>query len=183
MIMKERAPDGTLPPSPSFPRSPLNTTGHPPPLASEDGASPATAIGFRPNPSQAATTEDLFEEDVMWGNGEPASRDLAVVVREMTTNGAPESARSPPLSIPARKIRKSGAFRGGDSEESDEEEMVPPHIIIEKRFAGDGRKTASSVVTGNGRTLKGRDLRRVRNSVLMQTGFLEGRLLPSELSL
>ena len=55
-------------------------------------------------------------------------------------------------------------------EEWDDEEMVPPHVIVGRRIAG---KTAFSVCTGNGRTLKGRDLSQVRNSILRMTGFLE----------
>lgn len=63
----------------------------------------------------------------------------------------------------------------GDSDESQEdfdfeEEMVPPHVITSRRVAG---KMAFSVRTGNGRTLKGRDLSQVRNSILRLTGFLE----------
>lgn len=54
--------------------------------------------------------------------------------------------------------------------ESEEEcEMtIPPHEWI-------ARKTGSSfsVCEGAGRTLKGRDLSRVRNAVLTKTGFLE----------
>lgn len=50
-------------------------------------------------------------------------------------------------------------------------EMVPPHVIVGRRVAG--KMMAFSVCTGNGRTLKGRDLSQVRNSVLRLTGFLE----------
>lgn len=49
-------------------------------------------------------------------------------------------------------------------------EMVPPHVIVGRRIAG---KMAYSVCTGIGRTLKGRDLSEVRNSILRLTGFLE----------
>ena len=49
--------------------------------------------------------------------------------------------------------------------------MVPPHLIVGRRM--EGCQMAFSVCTGNGRTLKGRDLSRVRNSVLRLTGFLE----------
>ncbi|OWM73013.1 uncharacterized protein LOC116205742 [Punica granatum] len=52
----------------------------------------------------------------------------------------------------------------------DDEEMVPPHMIVGRRIAG---KIAFSVCTGIGRTLKGRDLSEVRNSILRLTGFLE----------
>ncbi|XP_021904704.1 uncharacterized protein LOC110819714 [Carica papaya] len=57
-----------------------------------------------------------------------------------------------------------------DVGEDDEEEMIPPHVIIERRVQ---RKMAFSVCSGNGRTLKGRDLSQVRNSILRLTGFLE----------
>lgn len=80
-------------------------------------------------------------------------------------------ANSVPVNIPDR----SRTFHRTDSddyleEESDDGEVVPPHVIIGRRIAG---KMAFSVCTGNGRTLKGRDLSQVRNSILRMTGFLE----------
>ncbi|GFP96796.1 hypothetical protein PHJA_001823700 [Phtheirospermum japonicum] len=53
----------------------------------------------------------------------------------------------------------------------DDGEMVPPHVIVGRRVAA--KTMAFSVCTGIGRTLKGRDLSEVRNSVLRMTGFLE----------
>ncbi|KAJ0971085.1 hypothetical protein J5N97_019044 [Dioscorea zingiberensis] len=53
-------------------------------------------------------------------------------------------------------------------EEEDEEEMVPPHVIVARSHA-----TTFSVFEGAGRTLKGRDLRKVRNAVFEKTGFLD----------
>ncbi|XP_047310008.1 uncharacterized protein LOC124913644 [Impatiens glandulifera] len=50
--------------------------------------------------------------------------------------------------------------------------VVPPHLIIRRRLVS-ARKMAFSVCTGNGRTLKGRDLSQVRNMILRMTGFLE----------
>ncbi|KAL4387590.1 hypothetical protein GQ457_09G003340 [Hibiscus cannabinus] len=71
-----------------------------------------------------------------------------------------------PVSIP--RHNRGGVFHcGGDSEE---DETVPPHVILGRRIAGE---MAFSVCTGNGRTLKGRDLSQVRNSILRMTGFLE----------
>nr|XP_043623018.1 uncharacterized protein LOC122594655 [Erigeron canadensis] len=55
-------------------------------------------------------------------------------------------------------------------EYEDEDEMVPPHVMIRRRLA---EKMAFSVCSGMGRTLKGRDLSEMRNSVLRMTGFLE----------
>ncbi|KAH1099076.1 hypothetical protein J1N35_015997 [Gossypium stocksii] len=58
----------------------------------------------------------------------------------------------------------------GEADELEGGELVPPHVILERRVAG---KMAFSVCSGNGRTLKGRDLCQVRNSVLRMTEFLE----------
>ncbi|KZV21598.1 hypothetical protein F511_23638 [Dorcoceras hygrometricum] len=53
----------------------------------------------------------------------------------------------------------------------DDGEIVPPHVITARRMAG--KMIAFSVCTGNGGTLKGRNIREVRNSILRMTGFLE----------
>ncbi|KAH6775757.1 hypothetical protein C2S52_013318 [Perilla frutescens var. hirtella] len=48
--------------------------------------------------------------------------------------------------------------------------MIPPHELIAKN-----RTSSFSVFEGVGRTLKGRDLSRVRYAVLTKTGFLESK--------
>ncbi|XP_071739765.1 protein S40-1-like [Rutidosis leptorrhynchoides] len=63
---------------------------------------------------------------------------------------------------------QSHSFDHDDRQE--DELIVPPHVILERRMA---RKVAFSLCSGNGRTLKGRDLRQVRDSILKMTGFLE----------
>ncbi|GJW16903.1 senescence regulator [Tanacetum coccineum] len=57
-----------------------------------------------------------------------------------------------------------------EHENEGDQEMVPPHLIIRRRLQD---KMAFSVCSGIGRTLKGRDLSEMRNSVLRMTGFLE----------
>ncbi|CAO2182903.1 unnamed protein product [Urochloa humidicola] len=53
--------------------------------------------------------------------------------------------------------------------------IVPPHVLVAARRCAEERRVASSsVCVGHGRTLKGRDLRAVRNAVLHMTGFLSG---------
>ncbi|MQL80712.1 hypothetical protein Taro_013162 [Colocasia esculenta] len=80
--------------------------------------------------------------------------------------------QSAPLDVPV----VSGRRRGGspvtepDSDDYDDDEMLPPHEIVARKGAP---ATTSSVLEGVGRTLKGRDLRRVRNAVWRQTGFLD----------
>lgn len=78
-------------------------------------------------------------------------------------------ANSLPVNIPG-SIFHRGDNNSFEDEEQEDEEMVPPHVITGRRVAG---KMAFSVCTGNGRTLKGRDLSKVRNSILRMTGFLE----------
>ncbi|EEF43873.1 uncharacterized protein LOC8284203 [Ricinus communis] len=56
-------------------------------------------------------------------------------------------------------------FDEGDSE------MVPPHEYLARVYARSRKMGNASVFEGVGRTLKGRDLRRVRDAVWNQTGF------------
>ncbi|XP_010685405.2 protein S40-7 [Beta vulgaris subsp. vulgaris] len=57
-------------------------------------------------------------------------------------------------------------------DDDDDGEMLPPHEIVAKKMA-DSPMLSSSVLEGVGRTLKGRDLRQVRNAVFRQTGFID----------
>ncbi|KAF5728588.1 hypothetical protein HS088_TW21G00736 [Tripterygium wilfordii] len=52
-----------------------------------------------------------------------------------------------------------------------ESEMVPPHEYLAREYARGWKPGGMSVFEGVGRTLKGRDLRRVRDAVWSQTGF------------
>ncbi|KAI3495404.1 hypothetical protein L1887_37742 [Cichorium endivia] len=72
-----------------------------------------------------------------------------------------------PESFALFQYMEPSLFEYGDE---DEEEMVPPHVIVRRRVTA---KMAFSVCSGIGRTLKGRDLSEMRNSVLRMTGFLE----------
>ncbi|XP_022977254.1 uncharacterized protein LOC111477622 [Cucurbita maxima] len=91
--------------------------------------------------------------------------------RNDANSNSKDSAASLPVKIPETVYR----YNSSDMEEVDEDwdiddDIVPPHVIIGRRVAG---KMAFSLCTGNGRTLKGRDLSQVRNSILRMTGFLE----------
>ncbi|KAI3830944.1 hypothetical protein MKX03_010242 [Papaver bracteatum] len=84
---------------------------------------------------------------------------------------------SVPISIPASmsvSSRRSSYAPDSDYEDSDtdeQEKIVPPHVMVARRI--NSENTAFSVCSGTGRTLKGRDLSKVRNSILRMTGFLE----------
>ncbi|KAK7412669.1 hypothetical protein VNO78_04205 [Psophocarpus tetragonolobus] len=69
--------------------------------------------------------------------------------------------------------RNDGASSNFDEEEEDEDDdMVPPHEWIARKLARN-QISSFSVCEGMGRTLKGRDLSKVRNAILTKTGFLE----------
>ncbi|KAM3251200.1 hypothetical protein BC332_20687 [Capsicum chinense] len=82
-------------------------------------------------------------------------------------------ADSMPMNIPYRSSRfnhmeKISSFFKDDDEDG---EMVPPHLIIRRRIAR--RMMVFSCCGGYERTLKGRVLNQVRNTILRMTGFLE----------
>ncbi|XP_048324533.1 protein S40-7 [Ziziphus jujuba] len=96
-------------------------------------------------------------------------------------NPAPSSSvkyhQSAPLNIPvlSQAIRRHRDFFVEEKDEEDgEAEMLPPHEIVARgSAAAQSPMLACSVLEGVGRTLKGRDLRQVRNAVWRQTGFLD----------
>lgn len=61
---------------------------------------------------------------------------------------------------------------GGCGEDYEDDDMVPPHEWLARKLAR-SQISSFSVCEGMGRTLKGRDLSKVRNAVLTKTGFLE----------
>ena len=82
-----------------------------------------------------------------------------------------ELSRSLPVNVPENMFRRRYVGNEEDEYSGGGGEIVPPHVIVGRRIQGG--EMAFSVCTGTGRTLKGRDLSRVRNSVLKLTGFLE----------
>lgn len=66
-------------------------------------------------------------------------------------------------------------FHHGDDKDGGEDDdgcMVPPHEWVARKLART-QISSFSMCEGVGRTLKGRDLSKVRNAVLSKTGFLE----------
>ncbi|XP_020156498.2 protein S40-1 [Aegilops tauschii subsp. strangulata] len=103
---------------------------------------------------------------------------MAVPARPGHGTATPTPRQSAPVRVPVwpgqaarpRDNAKRGAKKADESDEDEKggEEMVPPHVVAARRHA-----RSSSVLEGAGWTLKGRDLCRVRNAVLRQTGFLD----------
>ncbi|KAL2339190.1 hypothetical protein Fmac_013636 [Flemingia macrophylla] len=61
---------------------------------------------------------------------------------------------------------------GDHYHEIDDDDMIPPHEWISRKLAR-SQISSFSVCEGIGRTLKGRDLSKVRNAILTKTGFIE----------
>lgn len=89
-----------------------------------------------------------------------------------TTPRGHQMATSAPVNVPDwSKIYRVDSVESmhGDSDDNDDDsEMIPPHEYLAREYA---RSRRGSVFEGVGRTLKGRDLRRVRDAVWSQTGF------------
>ncbi|CAN1294437.1 hypothetical protein LINPERPRIM_LOCUS22456 [Linum perenne] len=82
--------------------------------------------------------------------------------------------QSAPVNVPvlskAMRRRDREIDEIDEDENEDDGEMLPPHEIVARSQTPD---VAFSVLEGVGRTLKGRDLRQVRNAVWRKTGFLD----------
>ncbi|KAL1207333.1 Protein S40-1 [Cardamine amara subsp. amara] len=121
--------------------------------------------------SSVLQLENKDENRVFGSNGERNK------TRSMKKTTEKVLSSSLPVNIPENMFRRYVGKEEDDysGEEKYSEggggEIVPPHIIVGRRIQGE--QMAFSVCSGSGRTLKGRDLSRVRNSVLRLTGFLE----------
>ncbi|GLT94737.1 hypothetical protein SLE2022_124640 [Rubroshorea leprosula] len=84
--------------------------------------------------------------------------------------------QSAPVNVPLLSMavarERNKKFLEVDNDDDRDEEMLPPHEMV-ARGSGMSPKTTFSVLEGAGRTLKGRDLRQVRNAVWRKTGFLD----------
>ncbi|GFZ17907.1 transcription initiation factor TFIID subunit [Actinidia rufa] len=138
------------------------------------------------------TSDSMFEldESDVWNSArsaspeflKPASNSRVSKKQAAAKRGgaadAGATAASLPVNIPDwSKIRKeeykdSRRCDGGDSDGDcdDEGDRIPPHEFLAKQLART-RIASFSVHEGIGRTLKGRDLSRVRNAIWEKTGF------------
>ncbi|KAL4290366.1 hypothetical protein GQ457_14G010980 [Hibiscus cannabinus] len=132
-----------------------------------------------------------FDEEVLWSyeNEDSAhSTPTPRKHREYSSTSSPAwrlRQSSAPVSIPDwSKIygkhhahKHKSPEKGSSSswvDDADEHEMVPlpPHEWLARKLAR-AQISSFSVCEGVGRTLKGRDLSKVRNAILTKTGFLE----------
>lgn len=111
----------------------------------------------------------------------PASAAWAIPANPRPKNRAPapQYHQSAPVKVPVRPPRKPAMDRWDELDDDDEPRhgdaaLLPPHEMVARASAGGAGPAAPfSMLEGAGRTLKGRDLRRVRDAVLRQTGWLD----------
>lgn len=155
---------------------------------------PAAAAFVSSPVSSAGAVGDDFEESDVWGSalsdgggddagfeygGKTKGGALHVsrgASRKPPGRGAAAAAASLPVNIPdwSQILREECIKRteGGNRWDAEDEEedgaVVPPHEYLWRKR---GAAASFSVHEGVGRTLKGRDLSRVRNAVWQKTGF------------
>ncbi|XP_004246659.2 protein S40-4 [Solanum lycopersicum] len=136
-----------------------------------------------PLPSSTNTLQFEFDEAEMWSNSEeinnfepklsiPSSR----LSKKMTKKGERKAinATSLPVNIPDWSKILGDDEKGNlgknimfdDDGDFDNENRIPPHEYLART-----RVASFSVHEGIGRTLKGRDLSRVRNAIWKKIGF------------
>lgn len=123
--------------------------------------------------------DELEERDILWPDHQFNHCTVDMSVVDTMQNSVQESRSirvSAPIAIPSREVCQRDILEM-DSDEHDEgssnnracKKMIPPHVIVARRFAD----RMFSVCFGNGRTLRGRDLITFRNSIFRMTGFIE----------
>lgn len=142
---------------PSITSSPTSTKlFHSPPISSSHSATMPFSRVFPSIPKPPLDREDSYNRNYS----------QTMPVRKFQ--------HSVPVNVPMmpKKAPRSGLADVEIDNDEGDDEMLPPHEIV-ARGSARSPKTTFSVLEGVGRTLKGRDLRRVRNAVFHQTGFLD----------
>ncbi|KAL8146304.1 protein S40-4 [Apium graveolens] len=135
------------------------------------------------SPIQSDSLYELDESDI-WNAGRPKSpefrrsaiRKKSAPKKTELIASAGATAKSLPVNVPdwsmilKQEYNRKNADVEDDFEEEDEDDRVPPHEYLARQFART-RVASFSVHEGIGRTLKGRDLSRVRNAIWEKTGF------------
>ncbi|KAJ4771452.1 hypothetical protein LUZ62_055709 [Rhynchospora pubera] len=127
--------------------------------------------------------EELLESEVMWpenmcadSSGSDTNFDGAYQNTRGSHCQANNSAPSSPIAIQSSPSSLGNYLYGEDKDNGwdDDEfgELVPPHVLVDRRR--NNGEMAFSLCSGQGRTLKGRELRQLRNTVWRLTGFMDG---------
>ncbi|CAN4117330.1 unnamed protein product [Withania somnifera] len=127
--------------------------------------------------TSSPATKNLFHSPPISSSPSSAMRAFPTIPkspldREHSYKPVRKFQNSAPVNVPMMQKKAVRTGELADVEIDDDDEMLPPHEIV-ARGSTRSPKTTFSVLEGAGRTLKGRDLRRVRNAVFRQTGFLD----------
>ncbi|XP_009781859.1 uncharacterized protein LOC107773386 [Nicotiana tabacum] len=148
--------------------------------------------GYNNNRNRGKTQKDGdFQEEDVWAYMKETDFSSSSSSRRVNKSSSSTKKSSTPVKINEKKSKRvskdgslvssDGAVYYGNNAESttevDEEDdygdgMVPPHEYIARRLARN-QVASFSMMEGVGRTLKGRDLSKLRNAILTKTGFLE----------
>ncbi|KAL3519471.1 hypothetical protein ACH5RR_017620 [Cinchona calisaya] len=86
-----------------------------------------------------------------------------------------QMATSAPVNVPdwskIYRVDSVESLHDSDDGADYDQEWIPPHEYLAREHARSRKMAANSVFEGVGRTLKGRDMSRVRDAVWSQTGF------------
>nr|GEV07242.1 hypothetical protein [Tanacetum cinerariifolium] len=137
---------------------------------------------FTGTTTTTTTTDFEFDESDVWSAATSPQTTLLTSKRISTKSSKKPSpvkggtASSLPVNVPDwskilkqdyRENRRGDCYDDGEFEEFDGGACrIPPHEFLAKQMA-----SSFSVHEGIGRTLKGRDLSRVRNAIWEKTGF------------
>ncbi|CAE6136203.1 unnamed protein product [Arabidopsis arenosa] len=149
-------------------------------------------------PSMRIEGEEEFQEEDVWSvlrEGETSGPEMKIPKSHFSSSSSSSSSpwnihrskevsgvkqSSAPMNVPdwskvygdSKSNRRSSHLHYHDADDDDDGCMVPPHEWVARKLART-QISSFSMCEGVGRTLKGRDLSKVRNAVLSKTGFLE----------
>ncbi|KAI9072703.1 hypothetical protein K1719_043622 [Acacia pycnantha] len=138
-----------------------------------------------PSPN-AQNSSHLFHKASVSSTSSSSSRSIPAIPKppqerlpSYASSSSVKYPQSAPVNVPVMspammmaRMRRRDFDEEVDDEGDEGEEMLPPHEAVARNYA-QSPLLASSVLEGAGRTLKGRDLRQVRNAIWRQTGFLD----------
>ncbi|KAL4284109.1 hypothetical protein GQ457_16G008210 [Hibiscus cannabinus] len=143
--------------------------------AIRDPSRPQSHFYQKPSISTSASSSSSVTSAASSARSIPKPPQERIPVVSSSSSSLGRFHQSAPVNVPmlAKPMRKKQDFDDYyDMELEEEGEMLPPHEIVARSLA-QSPVLACSVLEGVGRTLKGRDLRQVRNAVWRQTGFLD----------
>ncbi|XAR59970.1 hypothetical protein NMG60_11033170 [Bertholletia excelsa] len=159
-------------------------------MASSKSYYPRANYRFLPSDQTAPVTVDsMFEldESEVWNSARSSSPEFrraapsSRVSKKPSSKRSSEAASSLPVNVPdwskiLKDDYKDNRRRDFDEDDTDYDgndgdgNRIPPHEFLARQLART-RIASFSVHEGVGRTLKGRDLSRVRNAIWEKTGF------------